>query len=169
MKVPSTQLPAQFHRKFWGKDQQWSNSQLSDGCAEGHQISEDERVAKGDDVPMDADDIMDAITDDPIETTDMDKYNDIIPGCGVLDIGLGGIGKIWVRAEYMRIYNCLEEHYNLAIIGVANAGAVLTGQPGIGEFFLIAIVAAPFMFRAQKARVSGSTMPCAGTARKGSR
>jgi len=146
--------------------QQWSNAQLSEDRGGDYQSSEDERVDEGGDVPMDVEDI----TVDPTETTDGGEHDDIIPGCCVLHIDIGAIRKVWVRAEYIRIYGYLEEQYNDCLVKVGNPGAVLMGQPGIGEFSPIAIVTVLFMFHAKKkARVSGSTMPYAGIARKRSR
>ncbi|KAF8460690.1 hypothetical protein DFH94DRAFT_700271 [Russula ochroleuca] len=47
------------------------------------------------------------------ENTLESKDDDITPGCYVLDIDneLIGIKRIWVRAEYIRIYDFLVEYY----------------------------------------------------------
>jgi hypothetical protein len=42
--------------------------------------------------------------------------------------------SIWIRAEYIRTYDFLEDHYRDTTSNPGPApGAVLTGQPGIGS------------------------------------
>jgi hypothetical protein len=63
------------------------------------------------------------------------KDNDIIPGCYLMDFGLEGLGnrRIWVRADYVRIYDYAEFHYNKKSYPPNQAPSmVVTGQPGIG-------------------------------------
>ncbi|KAM6496569.1 hypothetical protein JOM56_007042 [Amanita muscaria] len=61
--------------------------------------------------------------------------DDIDPSCYVLDIDIQGIeDKIWVRAEYIRMFKFAEKFYaenksNLAL----SPCLVITGQPGIGK------------------------------------
>jgi len=73
--------------------------------------------------------------DDLGERTDLE--DDILSGCYVLNIGIEGIDypSIWVRAEYIRMYDYLESYYNSFASKLPGRapGAVLTGQPGIGE------------------------------------
>ncbi|KAF8310229.1 hypothetical protein F5887DRAFT_1067704 [Amanita rubescens] len=61
---------------------------------------------------------------------------DVIPGCYVLNIGIEALerSKIWIRADYIRVYNYLETIND----GISEAeevapGAIITGQPGIGK------------------------------------
>lgn len=79
----------------------------------------------GGDEPMDV---------DTSEGEDLD--DDFIKGCYSLEIGIKRlrIPKVWIRAEYIRIYNALEAYYQKrpSITNQAPA-AVITGQPGIGE------------------------------------
>jgi hypothetical protein len=65
---------------------------------------------------------------------DHGKGDDIKPGCYVLDIAIKGIQfkKIWIRAEYLEIYDYFEDYYNEADRIARCPGGVLTGQPGIG-------------------------------------
>ena len=55
----------------------------------------------------------------------------------VLNIGIKGLerSKFWIRADYIRVYNYLEtiNDGTSEAEGVA-PGAIITGQPGIGEF-----------------------------------
>ena len=78
---------------------------------------------------------------DPLEKGDGsedgmdDKDDDIIPGCYFMDLGLEGFESrtFWVRAEYIRIFDYVEEHYNKKTYPLERAPAVVvTGQPGIG-------------------------------------
>jgi hypothetical protein len=63
--------------------------------------------------------------------------DDIGSGCYPLDIGVETMeGKIWVRSEYIRMFTFAEELYaeNKSNL-VLSPCLVITGQPGIGEFF----------------------------------
>ncbi|KAF8467514.1 hypothetical protein DFH94DRAFT_638974 [Russula ochroleuca] len=75
-------------------------------------------------------------TSNPSESEDDDDDDDIKPGCYVLDIDNEAIKmrSIWIRAEYIRIYDFLVDYYNnkTRYNGRAPA-AVITGQPGIGK------------------------------------
>ena len=78
----------------------------------------------GGDGPMDV---------DTSEEEDLD--DDLIKGCYTLEIGIKHlrIPRVWIRAEYIRIYNAPEAYYQKrpSISNQAPA-AVITGQPGIG-------------------------------------
>ena len=73
-----------------------------------------------------------------MDEDDEDYLDDnIIPGCYVLDIGIEELqySSIWIRADYIRIHDYFHAHYTKYAKPVCRApGAVLTGQPGIGEF-----------------------------------
>ena len=64
--------------------------------------------------------------------------DDIIPGCYVLDLGIAGLpfAKIWIRAEYIRIFNYLQAYYDRPRMNNLAPAVVITGQPGIGESLL---------------------------------
>ncbi len=70
---------------------------------------------------------------------DDDDDDDVIPGPSILNIDIDGLpfSKIFIRADYIRIYNFLD-HREISRFpnGLAPA-AVLTGQPGNGEFPLL--------------------------------
>jgi len=67
------------------------------------------------------------------DLTDLD--DDVIPGCYVLDLGIAGLpfAKIWIRAEYIRIFNYLQAYYDRPRMNNLAPAVVITGQPGIGE------------------------------------
>ena len=77
------------------------------------------------------------------ETTDNDEMwddfsdldDDIIPGCYMLDIDLKGFPypKIWIRADYIRVFNYLQVVYDRPRLHDIAPAVVITGQPGIGE------------------------------------
>lgn len=66
------------------------------------------------------------------EGTDLDDIN---PGCYFLEIGIDGLEYpwIWIRADYIRIYDALEIHYPRPTCPYRAPAAVITGGPGIGE------------------------------------
>jgi hypothetical protein len=112
----SALLPAQFHTKFWGKIMADAQPPASSGLGyEGR----------------DGDEIMDV---DMSEGVNLD--DDVIPGCHFLDIDIENFPypKIWIRAEFIRIYNALEAYYNEPSYPHTAPAVVITGQPGIGEF-----------------------------------
>jgi hypothetical protein len=73
----------------------------------------------------------------PDEDERMEVDDDFIPGCAILNIDIDRLPfpKIWIRAEYIRIYNYLESRETPPRIdNHIPPAAVVTGQPGIGEF-----------------------------------
>jgi len=66
---------------------------------------------------------------------DIESELETNPGCYMLDIGIEGLPfpKIWIRAEYIRIFAYLEYHYNHKRAHNLAPSVVMTGQPGIGE------------------------------------
>ena len=60
--------------------------------------------------------------------------DEIHPGCYVLDINIRGVElkKIWVRADYIRMFKYAEKFYADNLF--ESPCLVITGQPGIGEF-----------------------------------
>lgn len=69
------------------------------------------------------------------EETDDDEVG-LDPNCCVLtiDTPLHMRRKIWVREEYVRMYDCFEARHQEFITRDHSTVTVLTGQPGIGEF-----------------------------------
>jgi hypothetical protein len=118
------------HAKFWGKsmadeEQEWvrsSNNQDGEGRMRGFRNDQD-----GDD----------RTSEDGDERTD--EY-DIMPGCYLLEIGIDGLeySKFWIRSDYIRAYDRVEEHFKTrAPTNNRPPAAVLTGQPGIGAFLFL--------------------------------
>jgi len=61
--------------------------------------------------------------------------HEISPRCYVLDIGIRGVeDKIWVRADYIRMFKFAEKFYAESLSNPLSPCLVITGQPGIGEF-----------------------------------
>jgi len=106
---------SKFHAKFWGKsmvdeEREWLNS------------------TDDDDVVMD-----DGYDED---TDDTDADGELIPGCYELDISpnpVSDVSKIWIRADYIRVYKYTESKYGLCYERRRAQAVVLTGHPGIGE------------------------------------
>jgi hypothetical protein len=126
-KVGHDESLAQLHAKFWGmsmavEEQQWHSTIIGGELGDEHQDG-DERM-------------------DEDENNGTDLGDDITPGCYVLDFGIEGLefSKIWIRADYIRIYNYLEIRHRTPGFPQGRApAAVITGQPGIGEFLSIAL------------------------------
>ena len=112
-------LPALWHAKFWGKsmEQKYHDAQLPMPVEQSGLGSEGRH----------GDERMD------VEEEDLD--DDVIEGCHFLEIDMEGFAypKIWIRAEYIRIYDALETHYQTPSYPNLAPAAVVTGQPGIGE------------------------------------
>ena len=61
--------------------------------------------------------------------------DDINAGCYILDIDIPSIKeKIWVHADYIRMFKFAEEFYAKNTSKSLSPCLVSTGQPGIGEF-----------------------------------
>jgi hypothetical protein len=113
--------PLQMHAKFWGKsmadEEQKCNAQ-SPTSMEGSSL---ENELQGEAMDVDV-------------TVSEEDQDDIMDGCYFLeldDIEDLNIHRIWIRAEYIRIYDALEAFYQYPRRRAP--AAVITGQPGIGE------------------------------------
>jgi hypothetical protein len=110
---------ALLHSKFWGKslmceEPPWGNRQPQVSPQLGDEAQ-----------PMD----VDGDGDD----------DDIITGPSILNIGIDGLpfSKIFIRADYIRVYNFLDHRETSRFSNGLAPAAVLTGQPGNGEFPLL--------------------------------
>jgi len=111
-----------FHARFWGKsmvdeEREWLNlkTQSADHSTD-------------DDVIMD---------DGYDEDTDVDGDDEFIPGCYELDISpnpVSDVSKIWIRADYIRVYKYTESRYDLCYKRRRAQAVVYTGHPGTGEW-----------------------------------
>jgi hypothetical protein len=71
---------------------------------------------------------------------DAEDEGDFIDGCRTLDINIDDIEtSIWIRAEYIRVYNHIATLYREVVAkdrkDKKSSCVILTGQPGIGEFY----------------------------------
>ena len=66
-----------------------------------------------------------------------DDTNDIGAECYGLDLGIIGIenNKLWVRQDYIRIYDYCVKYHEESLVGEKARSVVITGQPGVGVFF----------------------------------
>jgi hypothetical protein len=82
----------------------------------------------------DDDVIMDDGDEDPDDGRhDEDDDDEFIPGCYELDIRpkpCFGLSKIWIRADYIRVYKYTESRYDLCYKRRKAQAVVYTGQPG---------------------------------------
>ncbi|KAF8627245.1 hypothetical protein AX15_004464 [Amanita polypyramis BW_CC] len=118
-------LPTQLHAMFWGKsmadeEQKWRDAQPP-MPVEGTELGNE---CQGGDDSMDVDVSKEEGSDD-----------DIIAGCYSLEIGIKDFQfpRIWIRAEYVRIYDALEARYRMPVYPYMASAVVITGQPGIGK------------------------------------
>jgi hypothetical protein len=111
---------SEFHAKFWG---------IADIAGDQENAGDQEDAGdQGDDNDMDVDGS--AAEDD-----------DIIPACYVLDISIRGVeDKIWVRADYIRLFKFAEEFYAENVANPRSPCLVITGQPGTGALSDVVIM-----------------------------
>ncbi len=85
----------QLHSKFWGKNLTYEEPESSNSQphAESRFTDEDERM-------------------------DVDGDDDVIPGCAIFNIGINGLPfpRIWIRADYIRVYDFLESRETQAVL-----------------------------------------------------
>jgi hypothetical protein len=97
------------------EEQRWRVSQPTIGVVEGQ--DRDER--------MDTD-------------SELSDGEEVIPGCYVLDIDVGGleVSKLWIHPDYIKIYDAVKVHYDYcARLRGRAPSVVVTGHPGTGELF----------------------------------
>jgi hypothetical protein len=109
-KLGSEEPVVQLHSKFWGKILTYEPSD--------NQTYTESGLSDGD------------------ECMDVDDVGDFVSGCGILDIGINDLPfeKIWIRADYIRVYDFLESREAPSVRNRLAPSAVVTGPPGIGEF-----------------------------------
>ncbi|KAK2464479.1 hypothetical protein APHAL10511_003458 [Amanita phalloides] len=112
-------LPTQFYAMFWGKsmadeEKKWRDAQPPMLTGIGNE-------RQGGDGSMDVD--------------VSEEEDDIIEGCHFLEIDIEGFEfpRIWIRAEYIRIYDALMALYRTPAYPYLAPAVVITGQPGIGK------------------------------------
>jgi len=66
------------------------------------------------------------------------EESEVAQGCFSLELGIPGlrISKLWVRKDYLRIYDHCHEHCEeVRKAEHLSPSAIITGQPGVGECF----------------------------------
>ena len=118
---------SQLHSRFWGKSMEtderlWlqNNPSIPKAYSPG--------------TKMDVDGDTDSDTDAE-ESFDCNIDDDFIPGCHVLDTTPFPEGKIWIRAEFIRIFDYILKYFegDDGALDDLPKVVILTGQPGIGE------------------------------------
>jgi hypothetical protein len=118
-----------FRVKFWGQS-----------LAEEEQVWREAHPATGGGLRGKDQDGDESMGEGGGEITDVD--DDIIPGCYLLDLDIETINpmKIWIRADYIRVYNHVETYYETPGFPPNRAPCVvLAGQPGIGKSLIMTI------------------------------
>jgi len=66
--------------------------------------------------------------------------SEVVRGCFALDLDVNSfrVSKLWVRKDYIRIYDHCDQYYEVTCNEQNQHPAptvIITGQPGCGEFF----------------------------------
>ena len=72
-------------------------------------------------------------TGDDTELEDTENKNDI-HSFGFINLPV--IENMWIRKDYVDLYECCNEHLNLGYRTKTPHSVVITGQPGIGKYFV---------------------------------
>jgi hypothetical protein len=120
-KLASKNPISEFHSKYWGQS-----------------IDQDEsewRAKQADDQPTQpTDNMADDQPAQPTDDMDVDERQPVL-GCFSLNLDIRlRPSRLWVREDYVRLYDRCDAYYNEAMGLVHNRpSVVITGQPGIGE------------------------------------
>jgi cobalamin biosynthesis protein CobT len=148
-RLNSNDILVQFYDKFWGisMDEEvndWRESAQDEGMDSGdeHEEEEGNSEAEGDDADANEGEQANEEEGEDDEEDDEDDSDydedEIIDGCCVLDVNIPGLEtSIWVRAEYIRIFEHIAKLYD-SVVDIErkdqkSSCVILTGQPGIGE------------------------------------
>ncbi|EDR05961.1 uncharacterized protein LACBIDRAFT_329135 [Laccaria bicolor S238N-H82] len=141
VKIPSYMQPwpilekdepfAMLHAKFWDKsmvveEQRWLKAQQASPATGSEYGLRDQE----------GEERMDAVDNETMdEATTMDPEDDIISGCYMLDIDIDELEltSLWIRAEYIRVFNLVNAYYDKPTSVRRAPCVVVTGQPGIGK------------------------------------
>lgn len=106
-------------------EQDWRNTQSPIASTErigGDSDRMDEFEGKGSD---------DSPQEDHAANQDADSEDDdIIPGCYMLN--MSSVGRFWIRADYIRIFDGIEEFFNSKTPPFRPPSVVVAGQPDTG-------------------------------------
>lgn len=124
-KLPDKYELAQLHRKFWVQGEYDNLLNVEEDAAE-----DDEGAAK--------------VTEGAIGFVEgaAENNDDVGPECYVLDLGSPepGRSKLWVRKEFIRMYERCKDHFKTHRGAAESPSLVVTGQPGIGKSYWILYV-----------------------------
>lgn len=171
VKVTDKEALAPFHTKFWGKsmedeEAEWRKEprQIEGPGDEDEDEGRHEGKGKGRAIDEGEDEVMDTDEDEPetdadeLEGEATDEDQDVIPGCYPFNVGIEDI-TVWIRADYIRVFEGLQRSFEKAMKQRGRTpSAVITGQPGIGEFRYSASSAYSSIPRI-KEKAFGSIMP----------
>lgn len=120
-RLRKTELLARLHAKFWHRSmeaeaREWRETQLEDGLG-----------------PMDVD-VDKQPGNNDIKVTERED-NEIDTDCYILQIDIPGLEQLWIRKEFIQLYNCCDDYLKSDRQDRKPRSVVITGQPGIGECF----------------------------------
>ncbi|EDR06023.1 uncharacterized protein LACBIDRAFT_294751 [Laccaria bicolor S238N-H82] len=131
---------ALLHAKFWGKnmadeEQRWLDAQKANTAGSKLGLRDQEGEKRIDAVveeKMVVDETAPVVDETMDRAATMDPDDDFIPGCYTLDIGIDGLmSKLWIQAEYIRVFNFVSAYYDKPSSIPRAPCVVVTGQPGI--------------------------------------
>jgi hypothetical protein len=134
-KLDGDEEEVQLHRKFWVQCEYNKLFNVEEEAAE-----DDERAAKVIDAVEIAKRVAEVIEGITGVVEGAAEDDDAVgPECHLLDIGIldPGRWKIWVRKEFIRMYKRCKDHLETNRHESQSPSLIVTGQPGIGEFFTL--------------------------------
>jgi hypothetical protein len=129
MKLDDAEPLAQFHAKFWGKGLERDHSKDDDLIVDETDAMDTDDSGMENSADLNLDNSDDADVDD--------GDHDFISGCFELDTSdnpLLPVPRIWIRADYIRVYKYIELRYDRCYSSPKAQSVVVTGPPGTGEF-----------------------------------
>ncbi|KAH8999558.1 hypothetical protein EDB92DRAFT_976240 [Lactarius akahatsu] len=125
---------AKLHTKFWSTN--LPDEPISAGGDGDEDMGQEEDESEGE--GEDGDGSEDGGEDGDEDEDENEDEDDDETDCYTLDLSTTCIGvKLWVRKEYIKIYDVCDEYLKSATTSDGPLSVVITGQPGIGKSYWI--------------------------------
>jgi hypothetical protein len=131
-KLDGDEEEVQLHRKFWVQCEYNKLFKVEEEAAEDAELAA--KVIDAVEIAKCVAEVIEGVVGGAAEDDD-----DVGPECHLLDVGISDPGrwKIWVRKEFIRMYKRCKDHLETNRQGSQSPSLIVTGQPGIGEFFTL--------------------------------
>ncbi|KAH9007281.1 hypothetical protein EDB86DRAFT_2870989 [Lactarius hatsudake] len=131
----------ELHAKFWPASLPDEPISAGGDGDEDMGQEEDESEAEAEDGDGGENEDKDGGEDEDEDEDEDDDDDDDETGCFTLDLSTTIIGlKLWVRKEYIKIYDVCNEYLKSATNEDGPLSVVITGQPGIGEHLTLTLI-----------------------------